>query len=188
MVSDRLELCAFHTLCITNSFFKTKPQHKVSWRHRRSRHWHQLDLILVRLVTIKNVLHTRSYQRTDCDTYHFLVCCKIRLQPKKFYRSKKTREPPHWRQQDVLARPEQFAEVCHLQSGICIGNSMVCSDICHKYHEWCFEIVIRNWAVRRVKFETILKYHEWYLCQVSRANHAIICLYYYPQKVWNFHM
>ena len=40
-----------------------------------------------------------------------------------------------------------------------------------------------------VKFETILKYHEWYLCQISRSNHAIInCLYYYPQKVCNFHM
>ena len=38
-------------------------------------------------------------------------------------------------------------------------------------------------AVRQVKFETILKYHEWYLCQISRTNHAIICLYYYPQKV-----
>ena len=29
-------------------------------------------------------------------------------------------------------------------------------------------------AVRRVKFETILKYHEWHLCQISRTNHAII--------------
>ena len=37
-------------------------------------------------------------------------------------------------------------------------------------------------AVRRVKFETILKYHEWYLCQILRTNHAIICLYYYPQR------
>ena len=27
-------------------------------------------------------------------------------------------------------------------------------------------------AVRRVKFETILKYHEWYLCQISRTNHV----------------
>ena len=45
---------------------------------------------------------------------------------------------------------------------ICIGNSMICSDIWHKYHEWYFGIVIRN-----LKFETILKYHEWYLCQVS---------------------
>ena len=29
-------------------------------------------------------------------------------------------------------------------------------------------------AVRRVKFETILKYYEWYLCQISRTNHVII--------------
>ena len=43
-----LELCTFHDLCITNSFFRTQPQHKVSWRHARSKHWHQLDLILVR--------------------------------------------------------------------------------------------------------------------------------------------
>ena len=84
-----LEFCAFHNLCITNSFFKTKPQHKVSWRHPRSKHWHQLDLILVRHATIKNVLHTRSYHSADCDTDHSLVCCKIRLQPKKFYHATK---------------------------------------------------------------------------------------------------
>ena len=37
-------------------------------------------------------------------------------------------------------------------------------------------------AVRRVKFETILKCHEWYLRQISHTNHAIICLYCYPPK------
>ena len=37
-------------------------------------------------------------------------------------------------------------------------------------------------AVRRVKFETILKYHEWYLCQISRTNPAIICSYYYRKR------
>ena len=42
-------------------------------------------------------------------------------------------------------------------------------------------------AVRRVKFETKnFEYHEWYLCQISRTNHAIICLYYYPQRFWIF--
>ena len=34
-------------------------------------------------------------------------------------------------------------------------------------------------AVRRVKFETILKYHEWYLCQISRTNHAITAVFVY---------
>ena len=74
---------------------------------------------------------------------------------------------------------------------ICIGNSMICSDIWHKYHEWYFEILLLyviSRAVRQVKFETILKYYEWYLCQISRTNHAISCLYYYPQEVCNFHM
>ena len=67
------------------------------------------------------------------------------------------------------------------RSAISIGNSMICSHIWHKYHESYFEIVI---------IETILRYHDhqWYLCQISRTNHAIICLYYYPQKVCNFHM
>ena len=47
-------------------------------------------------------------------------------------------------------------------------------------------LYVISWAVRRVKFETMLKYHKWYLCQLSRTNYAIICLYYYPQKVcWN---
>ena len=70
---------------------------------------------------------------------------------------------------------------------------MISSDIWHKYQSPGDEVdttsdisklldVISR-AVRRVKFETILKYHEWYLCQISRTNHAIICLYYYPQKV-----
>ena len=44
-----------------------------------------------------------------------------------------------------------------------IGNSMICSDIWHNYH-------------------------KSYLCQIWRTNHAIICLYYYPRKVCNFHM
>ena len=43
-------------------------------------------------------------------------------------------------------------------------------------------------AVKQVKFEAILKYHEWYSCQTSRTNHAIICLYYFPQTICNFQM
>ena len=53
---------------------------------------------------------------------------------------------------------------------ISIGNSMIYSNIGHK------------------SLETILKYHDWYLCQISSANHDNICLYYYPQRFCNFHM
>ena len=61
---------------------------------------------------------------------------------------------------------------------------MICSDI------WRPEVIflrkllymyIISRAVGRADFETILKYHEWFLCQISRKNHAVtgICLYYY---------
>lgn len=88
-----LEMCTYHDLCIGNSYFQTKPQRMVSWRHPRSKHWYQLDLILVRIMAIKNVLHTHSYHSTDCDTDHHLVFCKIRLQLKKFHRIKKQGNP-----------------------------------------------------------------------------------------------
>lgn len=32
-----LKLCTYYNLCIANSFFKTKLQHKVSWRHSHSK-------------------------------------------------------------------------------------------------------------------------------------------------------
>ena len=35
-----------------------------------------------------------------------------------------------------------------IQEIICIGNSMICSDIWHKYYELYFEIVIRNFMSR----------------------------------------
>ena len=67
---------------------------------------------------------------------------------------------------------------------IFIGNSMICSDIWPKYHEWYYEIVIRN-------FTSHWASEIWDNFEISRVvfmpnintNHAIICLYYYPQKV-----
>ena len=60
---------------------------------------------------------------------------------------------------------------------------MICSDIRHKSDKYPMSIISKllyviSRAVKLVKFETILKYHEWYLCLISRTNHAIICLYY----------
>ena len=47
-----------------------------------------------------------------------------------------------WRMRAVVA----VQESCVLD--VSIGNSMICSDIWHKYHEWYFEIVIRNFTSR----------------------------------------
>ena len=70
-----------------------------------------------------------------------------------------------------------------------IGNSMICSVFgINATSDISKLLYVISRAVRRVKFETTLKYHEWYFCQISRTNHALIYLYYYPQKVSNFHM
>ena len=57
---------------------------------------------------------------------------------------------------------------------------MISSDIWHKITtsdiSKLLYVILR--ALRQMKFETIFKYHEWYLCQISRTNRAIICLYF----------
>ena len=83
-----LELCANNHLCVTNTFFQSKRRHHVSWRHPRSGHWHQLDLVLARRRDLPSVLHTRSYHSADCDTDHILVVSKLKLTPKKVYNTK----------------------------------------------------------------------------------------------------
>ncbi|CAE1298953.1 unnamed protein product [Acanthosepion pharaonis] len=83
-----LELCCHHGLCVTNTYFKCKERHKVSWTHNRSRHWHQLDVVITRRANLRIVLHTRSFHSADCDTNHSLVGCKVRLITKKICRSK----------------------------------------------------------------------------------------------------
>ena len=87
-----LELCSWHKLCVTNSFFHTKQIHKVSWRHPRSKAWHQLDLILVKKQHLNDVKLTRSYHSACCDSDHSLVCCKIRLSVNRLHKSKEPRK------------------------------------------------------------------------------------------------
>jgi len=88
-----LELCCHHGLCITNSYFAGKDRHKVSWRHFRSGHWHQLDLVITRRADLSTVLHTRSYHSADCDTDHSLVASKVRLKPQRIHHAKTKGRP-----------------------------------------------------------------------------------------------
>ena len=46
--------------------------------------------------------------------------------------------------------------------------------------------IINSRAIRRVKFEAILKYHKWYLCQTSCTNRAIICFILLHEKFLQF--
>ena len=88
-----LELCSHHGLCVSNIFFNTKPQRRVSWRHPRSKHWHQLDLILTKRVNLSSIKITRSYQSADCDTDSSLVCSNVNFHAKSLHRTRKEGRP-----------------------------------------------------------------------------------------------
>ena len=56
-----LELCSYHETNTTNTFFKNKSCRKVSWRHPRSGHLHQLDLINTMCDFHNTALNTHNY-------------------------------------------------------------------------------------------------------------------------------
>lgn len=80
-----LELCSTHKLCVPSSFFQGSSSSKVTWRHPRSKRWHQLDHVLVKREHLKEVTHCRSLHSADCDTDHALLRCKLRMVPSKFH-------------------------------------------------------------------------------------------------------
>ncbi|MBN3324843.1 CFDP2 protein, partial [Atractosteus spatula] len=80
-------------LCITNTFFSSKPQHRVSWRHPRSGRWDQLDMVITRNTSLSKILNTRSYHSANCDTDNSLVCFKMQLQPRQVNRLKQKARP-----------------------------------------------------------------------------------------------
>lgn len=88
-----LELCCYRSLCVTNTFFPCKEIHQVSWRHPRSRHWHQLDLVITRRSDLASILLTRTYHSADCNTDHSLVASKVRITPQKLHHGKKKGRP-----------------------------------------------------------------------------------------------
>ena len=83
-----LELCFYHNLCITTTFFATKLSHRVSWYHPRSCHWHQLGLVITGRLLLNCILITGSYHNADCNTNHSVVEGKVHLQPKQICWSK----------------------------------------------------------------------------------------------------
>ena len=95
---------------------------------------------------------------------------------------------------------EAFLYVSGLSAtiAISIGNSMICSDIWHKYHEWYFEIVIRHFTSRsgelnlrqfwNITSGIYAKYHvQIMLLFVYTTTHKrlVICACRYFKLSWN---
>ncbi|XP_068671122.1 craniofacial development protein 2-like [Montipora foliosa] len=82
-----------HIYVIGDFNARNKACHKVSWRHPRSKHWHQLDLVVTRRDSINSVCNTRAYHSADCDTDHSLIASKVKLKPKKLHHTKQKGQP-----------------------------------------------------------------------------------------------
>lgn len=110
------ELCeVVHSVPQNCQLFNVKHHHKISWKHPRSSHWHQLDLILVRKNHL-NLVITRTYHSADCDTDHSLVRSKTRVTHQKFHSAKSPKE--------TKSRVEQESRRCANE----YWNTL-CSDI-----------------------------------------------------------
>ena len=88
-----LEFCSNNHLCITNTFYNGKDRHRVSWRHPRSGHWHQIDFVIVRKRDLNSVKSTRSFHSADCNTDHLLILTKTKLISKSTHRSERPKKP-----------------------------------------------------------------------------------------------
>ena len=88
-----LEFCCHNALCISNTYFALKEQYKVTWRHPRSGHWHQLDHVLVRRSNLNTIKITRSFHSADCNTDHALVISKVKIVLRKLHRSRVAPKP-----------------------------------------------------------------------------------------------
>ena len=75
-----LSLCSKHKLTIINTLFKLPDEHKTSWMHLRSKQWHLLDYIIVRISQIHETLLTWAMRGADCWTNHRLILSKVLLQ------------------------------------------------------------------------------------------------------------
>ena len=83
--SRLLQLCAEHSLLITNTVFQLPTRNKTSWMHPRSKHWHLIDYIITKQQDSKDVRVTKAMCGAECWTDHRLIISKISLhiQPKR---------------------------------------------------------------------------------------------------------
>lgn len=79
---DMMEFCVMNELCVTNTFFDHKPQHKTTWINSRGRR-STIDFVLINKKIRQNqVLDIRTLTSANIGTDHGMVLCKINLEMK----------------------------------------------------------------------------------------------------------
>ncbi|KAK3535001.1 hypothetical protein QTP70_001959 [Hemibagrus guttatus] len=92
-----LDICASHSLSITNTMFKHKGAHQYTWYQDTLGRRSMIDLVVVSSDLRPHVLDTRVKRGAELSTDHHLVVSWIRLQR---------------RMPDRLGRPKCIVRVC----------------------------------------------------------------------------
>ena len=74
-----LRACATHNLSIANTIFQLSTRNKTSWMHRRSKHWHLIDYVIVKARDRRDVHITKAMCGAECWTILRLIVSKMKL-------------------------------------------------------------------------------------------------------------
>ncbi|BHF57446.1 hypothetical protein SprV_0100038800 [Sparganum proliferum] len=128
--------CAEHRLVLTNTFFRLPMRKKATWIHPRSRHWHLMDIVLVRRRDQRGVLVTKAIPDADGWNDHRLVISKMRI------RLESHRKPQGKRPQrlEVLLATDENASMgtrwFQLWDAVHSTALAVLGRACHQHQDW----------------------------------------------------
>ena len=101
-----LDFCTRNDLSVMGSMFQMKNSLKTTWKHPRSKHWHQIDHVLANHLARQHIDVVKVDISADCFTDHRLIVCKCSFSLK---RKKKGRKPPS--RPSIKVTPEIIARL-----------------------------------------------------------------------------
>ena len=70
-------LCSGFQLIETKTMFKQKDEHKTTWMHPRSRHWHMIEFTITRCQDKMDIHNTRVMRGANCWTDRQMLRSKV---------------------------------------------------------------------------------------------------------------
>ena len=85
----RLKLCTEHRICVSNTIFNHKIEHKATWSSPDGETRNLIDYVIVNRARRNSVLYTRVFRGCKVPTDHKLVISKLRVKLKAHQKCKR---------------------------------------------------------------------------------------------------
>ena len=73
--------------------FKQKDEHKTTWMHPRSRHWHMIDFIITRCRDKMDIHRTQAMHGANCWTDHQMLRSEVAFRIRQKHNRQGTSKP-----------------------------------------------------------------------------------------------